>query len=88
MPPTSREEDREIVRRAVASHANLRDYRLMDLPGYMEWSERKLEEGESDALIAHLDATGALLTPEDAAAITDVFYDELLADLNEHLDSR
>jgi hypothetical protein len=88
MPPTSREEDREIIRRAADRAARLRDYRLMDLPGYMEWSERKLDEGESDALIAHLDATGALLTPEDAAAMTDADYDEMLADLKEHIYSR
>jgi hypothetical protein len=56
---------------------------MMDLPGYMSWSSRKLAEGESEALIAHLDATSAWLLPEDAAKMTEKDYDEMLADLKE-----
>ncbi len=78
---SSRDEDREIARHAADVQARSRDYRMMDLPGYMAWSERKLDEGESDALIAHLDATSAWMLPEAAAAMTAADYDELLADL-------
>jgi hypothetical protein len=79
--PNSHDDGREIARRAADMQARARDYRLMDLPGYMAWSKRKLEEGESDALITHLDATGAWLLPEEAAAMTEADYDEMLASL-------
>lgn len=79
--PGSRDEDREIARRAADLQARARDYRLLDLPGYGAWSKRRLDEGESDALIAHLDATSMWLLPEEAAAVTDADYDELLASL-------
>ena len=83
--PNSSDEDREIARRAADVQARARDYRMMDLPGYMAWSELKLKEGESDALIAHVDATSAWLLPEEAAAMTDADYDELLASLKADL---
>ncbi len=59
---------------------------MMDLPGYMEWSERKLAEGESPSYIAHSDATGVWLLPEDAAKMTAKDYDELLAELKADLE--
>ena len=62
----------------------LRDYRMMDLPGYMEWSERKLAAG----LIAHLDATSALLRPSDLEEVSAVWFDEMLEDLEQHLTDR
>lgn len=54
---------------------------MMDLPGYMAWSSRKLTEGESEALIAHLYATSAWLLPEDAARMTEKDYEGMLAEL-------
>jgi hypothetical protein len=54
---------------------------MVDLPGYMDWSSRKLAEGESEALIAHLDATSSSLLPEDAANMTEIDYDVMLAEL-------
>jgi hypothetical protein len=74
-------DDREIARRAVDLQARGRDYRLVDIPGYMAWSRRKLDAGESDALIAHLDATSMFLLPEDLPKVTDADFDELLEDL-------
>jgi hypothetical protein len=85
--PDSREDDREIARRAADIQARARDYQLMDLPGYMAWSKRKLQEGESEALIAHLDATGAWLLPEEAAAMTETDYDAMLASLKVEFES-
>jgi hypothetical protein len=58
-------DDRKIARRSIDLQKRARDFHLVDLPGYMEWSNRKLAEGEADALIAHLDATSAWLLPED-----------------------
>jgi hypothetical protein len=63
-----------------------KDYRFVDLPGYMDWSRRVLATGESEALIAHLDATSARLTPSELSAITDAFFDEMLADLKTALE--
>jgi hypothetical protein len=74
-------DDREIARHALDLQNRGRDYRLLDIPGYMAWSRRKLEEGVSDALIAHLDATGMWLLPEDVAKVTDADFDDLLEQL-------
>jgi hypothetical protein len=74
-------DDRELARRCLEFQARARDYRMVDLPGYIEWSQRKLAEGESEALIAHLDATSAWLLPEDAAKMSERAYDEMLDEL-------
>jgi hypothetical protein len=74
-------DDREIVRRSLDFQTRARDFRMMDLPGYMAWSSRKLAEGQSEALIAHLDATSVWELPENAAKMTDQDYDEMLAAL-------
>jgi hypothetical protein len=58
-----------------------RDYRLVDLPGYTAWSRRKLAAGESEALIAHLDASCACLSPAELATLDEGLFEELLADL-------
>lgn len=58
---------------------------MVDLPGYMTWSSRKLAEGVSEALIAHLDATSVWLRPENATEMSEKHYDEMLADLKEDL---
>lgn len=79
-------DDREIVQRAVDLQKRGRDYRLMDIPGYMEWSRRKLDVGESDALIAHLDATSMFLLPEDVSKVTDAEFDGLLEELHREFD--
>jgi hypothetical protein len=60
-------------------HDEARDYRLLDLldlPGDVAWSRRVLALGESEALIAHLDATCAWFQPSDLPGITDKFCDE------------
>ena len=38
-----------------------RDFRLLDLPGYMAWSRRRLDGGESEAIT--LDVTNACCDP-------------------------
>jgi hypothetical protein len=45
------ERDREIARRALDYQARARDYPLLQVPGYKAWSDRKLDGGESDALM-------------------------------------
>ncbi len=74
-------DDREIARRALDFQARARDYRMMDIPGYMEWSERKLDEGVSDTLIAHMDATSMCLLPEELNEVTEQDFDDMLSDL-------
>lgn len=64
-----------------------RDYRLVDLPGYSAWSKRKLAEGESEAYIAHLDATCAWLRPNELTNIREDFFEDLLDDLREGSES-
>ena len=81
-------DDREIARRSLDFQRRARDFRMMGLPGYMEWSQRKLAEGESSAYIAHLDATCACLLPEEAAKMTKKDYEEMLQDLKASLENR
>jgi hypothetical protein len=80
------EDDRETARRALDFQARAQDYDLADIPGYEAWSERKLDEGESPALIAHLDATSMRLLPEEVAKVTDQDFEDMLDDLRAALD--
>jgi len=81
-------EDREIARRSLDFQRRARDFCMTDLPGYVEWSQGKLTEGESSAHIAHLDATSAWLLPEEAEKMTEKDYDEMLRDLKVGLENR
>ena len=79
------ETDRDIAERIKDARNRARDYRLLELPAYMAWSERALAGGESEALIAHLDATSMWLLPEDIDAVGEAEFDELLEDLRTHI---
>jgi len=79
-------DERERVRRNLDWQARAREYRLPDLPGYMDWSTRKLSEGASPAYIAHLDTTTAWLLPEEAEERNQEDYEALLDDLIEELE--
>jgi hypothetical protein len=59
--------------------ARARDYALVSIPA--QWSKRKLNEGESPALIANLDARGMWLLPEEVAGVSEADFEALLADL-------
>lgn len=56
---------------------------LPSLPGYMEWSERRLGEGESPVLMASLDAQSVALRPEEAAELDESYFDGILESLRE-----
>jgi hypothetical protein len=73
--------DKEIARRVQALKSHGRDVPMMQLPGYMDWAQNKLEEGVSPAVIAHLDSMDMFLLPEQAQTLGAKDYDELLADL-------
>jgi hypothetical protein len=79
-------DDREIARRSLDLQARARDFRLLDLPGYMSWSKRVFAGGESEAIIAHLDATQVWLLPEEAARMSEKDYEEMLQDLKAELE--
>jgi hypothetical protein len=74
-------DDREIVRRALDAQARAKDYAMSEVPGYSEWSARKLAGGESEALIANLDARSMWLLPEELTAVTESDFEEMLSDL-------
>ena len=78
--------DEEIARRALYFQQNAQDVPLTQIPGYMDWSKEKLHAGESEALIAHLDATCMWITPEDLEKIGPSDFQELLDDLKEEID--
>lgn len=58
-----------------------RHVRLLDLPGYREWSQQKLAAGEPEALIADLDATTIWLLPREVGSVTAEDFEEWLDDL-------
>lgn len=78
-------DDGEVARRSLDRQARARAYRIIDVPGYRAWSSRKLREGESDALIAHLDATSLSLLPEELDGYTEKDFEQMLRDLREEL---
>ena len=73
--------DKEIALRSLDLQARARDYALLEIPQYRRWSEQELREGESEVLIANLDATNMWLLPEDVPNIDESVFEELLADL-------
>lgn len=75
--------DKEIAIRTLDLQARGRDFAFVEIPAYIAWSRRKIAEGESPAFIAHLDATGMFLRPEEVGTITEEIFEELLADLKE-----
>jgi len=74
-------DDQEIARRALDFQARARDYALVSIPAYQEWSERKLNEGESPALIDNLGATSISLLPEEIGSVSESDFEEMLAEL-------
>lgn len=75
--------DQEIAIRALNLQERARDYALVDIPGYRRWSENKLNEGVSAALIANLDGRSMYLLPEEINAVSDAEFDELLSNLKD-----
>jgi hypothetical protein len=73
--------DKEIALQVADMKARGRDYGMQQIPGYAEWSERKLQEGESPAFIAHLDAGAMWLMPEELANVTEDEFEELLENI-------
>ncbi len=79
--------DEDIARRALDLQRRARDYPLVVVPGYSEWSERKLAEGGNEAFIANLDATSMWLLPEELDSVSTEIFDELLDDLKSGIDN-
>jgi hypothetical protein len=78
------EDERALVRRALDFQARAKEYPLISIPAYAEWSKRKLEEDESlFALIAHLDSVSMVLRPEEVAGVSESDFEELLEELKE-----
>jgi len=80
-------DDREIARRTLDRQARAKDYPLINIPTYREWSKRKLEAGESEAFIAHLDALSIWLLPEEVPDLPESTFEELLADIKETVEN-
>jgi hypothetical protein len=59
---------------------------LVSVPGYMEWSERKLGEGESPVLIASMDAQSIAMRPEEVADMDESYFDGILEGMRDQAD--
>jgi hypothetical protein len=73
--------DSEIAVRALDFQERAKDYALFEIPGYSDWSKQKLDEGESPAYIANLDARAFTCLPEDLSKIGTDIFEEMLEDL-------
>lgn len=73
--------EKEIARRSLNLEKQGRNVPLTQIPGYMEWSKQRLADGESAALIAHLDSTAMWLLPEDVDSVATDDFDEMLDEL-------
>lgn len=76
------ESDKEIAGRTLDLQSRGKDFPLVALPAYAAWSRRKLDDGVSPALIAHLDAMSMFGLPEEVAEVDDAVFDELLSDVS------
>ncbi len=79
--------DQDVAKRALDLQARGRDFRLLDIPSYVRWSEARLAQGESETLIAHLDATAMFLLPEEVASVPEEDFEELLQDLKNEIET-
>ncbi len=80
------EDERARVRRALDFQARAKDYPLISIPAYAEWSKRKLEGDDSlCALIDNLDSRQMALLPEQVAGVSESVFEELLEDLKEEI---
>lgn len=73
--------DEQTARQALQNSMSGSDVPLTQIPAYVEWSARKLKEGEEPALIANLDATSTWVSPGEI--LTDEDFDEMLEDVKE-----
>jgi hypothetical protein len=60
-----------------------KDVRLLDVPGYIAWSKRKLSEGGNEAYIAHLDSMSMWLLPEDVGKLNESDFEEMLEEIRD-----
>ena len=77
--------DAELVQSMYYRQANEKKYSYFDLPGYSDWSTRKLNEGVGPEILGHLEAFTLIMLPEEAAAANDAYFDEALDDLRTSL---
>lgn len=80
-----RVKDREIAKRSLGMQSRASNVRLLQIAAYTSWTKRKLDEGVSDVLIAHLDSTAIWLVPEDISTFDVKEFGEMLSDLQEVL---
>jgi hypothetical protein len=78
--------DREIALHVQNMQNNGQDIPFPQIPGYREWAQKKLDEGESEAFIANLDTRCWFLLPEEVATIGADNFEELLEDLKWEVD--
>jgi hypothetical protein len=79
--------DGEIARRSLDMQSRARDVSLLQIPAYAPWSKRKLDDGVSEALIAHLDSMTMWLLPEDISAVGAEEFEDLLSDLQDSIEN-
>ncbi len=67
--------------------ANESDVRLVDILGYLEWSQHKIDSGGSPDIIANLDSNCMWLSPEELASVKTDDFEEMYKEVEDELDN-
>jgi hypothetical protein len=65
--------------------ANESDIRIVDIPGYLEWSNKKIESRGSPDIIANLDSNCMWLSPEEINEVTEEDFEEMYQKIAEEI---
>ena len=60
--------------------------KISHLPGYSEWSQKKLDSGVLPDTIAYLDSLQTWLRPEDISKVTEEDFEEYLEEVEDQLE--
>lgn len=65
--------------------SNESDVRIVDIPGYMEWSNKKIEADGSPDIIANLDSNCMWLSPDAIYEVTEDDFEEMYQEIVEEI---
>jgi len=74
-------DDREIAKRVDDMQAKVKDYALVELPGFREWCNKKSSSGGNEAAIDHMLAISMFLLPKEVFSVNDDDFDDIYEDI-------
>ncbi|MCW3110297.1 MAG: hypothetical protein JWQ09_4803 [Segetibacter sp.] len=80
------ETDRDIAKKVHDMQAKGKDYALVGLPGFLEWSNKKSSSGGNEAAIDHMLAMSMFLLPEEILSVSEDDFNEIYYDIISELE--